>query len=419
MPMINPFAKPKVEQGPVDDAKTEVASLASLGMLNTPAEQINIGAPTPFMPPTVISTPSLDTGLTPARRDSKANVPASSPSTFSQVPTVMAVPLSVASDNTEISKLSELKPTKSASSTSSEIVRGSDVWGIAGRQEEPQTSGLDLDVPETPEPTFTESPESEPASVFENTTIDKSVNVGASKKHASQSGNASHPGIPTEAIQKYLSQWWSYVRSRDRQTKMKWGAAAAGVVLLVGLVLWFSGRYQGDYYLDVREPLLSGPGESKQYVQIDLLEVGDHVVAYEKLGEHVMVRDDYGRVGFVRASVLVSQRLEATTENPFAGCRPFWKETDVTECHSRGQDRLSECRDACDTEKDQTICLNSCQQRFADCLWTCDGQPQKNLERPVETSLSEAPKPPDTVTNQEPPPKKAATPKRSGKRRHR
>jgi hypothetical protein len=98
-----------------------------------------------------------------------------------------------------------------------------------------------------------------------------------------------------------------------------------------------------------------------------MLERGEPVERLDTRRDYALVRDDSGRVGYVRSSVLSATAPPVTADTPFVRCQRRPLEPDVSACEQRGREQLESCRAGCKNG----ACAEPCATRFTDCRLGC------------------------------------------------
>ena len=132
------------------------------------------------------------------------------------------------------------------------------------------------------------------------------------------------------------------------------------------------------------QPLLSGP--STEFAAASNIERGEPVERLAVLADYSLVRDDSGRVGYVKAANLGLAAPPVGTDEPFARCQRRPLEPDTTACEQRGRQQLESCRTSCKTPG----CAEQCSTRFADCRLACT-QPAAPPSSPGSASAPPSP----------------------------
>ncbi|MEZ0310554.1 MAG: hypothetical protein ACAI38_02210, partial [Myxococcota bacterium] len=113
----------------------------------------------------------------------------------------------------------------------------------------------------------------------------------------------------------------------------------------------------------------SGPAAQRGYGQVDTLVRGEEVVFLrEVFGEYALVRDIWGRVGYVNRESLSDERPVVTPESQFPGCRQAPIESDKEPCEMRARSLHDACGGSCAADG---RCLERCQDRFTECIDGC------------------------------------------------
>ncbi len=137
----------------------------------------------------------------------------------------------------------------------------------------------------------------------------------------------------------------------------------------------------------------SGPAAQRGYAQIDTLVRGEEVVFLrEVFGDYALVRDIWGRVGYVNRESLSDERPSVTPESQFPGCRQAPIDADKEPCEIRARALHDACGGTCAADGQ---CLSRCQDRFSECNDGCKTRlsvPQVVAEaKPAAEEPAEAP----------------------------
>ncbi len=113
----------------------------------------------------------------------------------------------------------------------------------------------------------------------------------------------------------------------------------------------------------------SGPAAQRGYAQIDTLVRGEEIVFLrEVFGEYSLVRDIWGRVGYVNRESLSDERPPVSPESQFPSCRQAPIEPDKEPCEMRARALHDACGGTCAADG---RCLERCQDRFTECIDGC------------------------------------------------
>ena len=113
----------------------------------------------------------------------------------------------------------------------------------------------------------------------------------------------------------------------------------------------------------------SGPAAQRGYAQVDTLIRGEEVIFLrEVFGEYSLVRDQWGRVGYINRESLSDERPPVTPESSFPGCRQAPIESDKEPCETRARALHDACGGTCAADG---RCLQRCQDRFTECIDGC------------------------------------------------
>lgn len=170
-------------------------------------------------------------------------------------------------------------------------------------------------------------------------------------------------------------------------------AVAAGLAApLVFVVLWLtSGRASEATAVWTTESvsLWAGPAADSGYPLVDTLGVRERLAVLEQTGDFVLVRDVFGRAGYVPRASVTNEAPAITPDEEFGGCRQAPIEAGGDACKERAQGQFNGCRDACD---DESSCVKRCQERFLECLEGCDRR--LSIPAPPESNVAEVEPPP-------------------------
>ena len=114
-----------------------------------------------------------------------------------------------------------------------------------------------------------------------------------------------------------------------------------------------------------QESLLCGPDAA--FATVGMLERGEPVERLDTRRDYALVRDDSGRVGYVRSSALSATAPPVTADTPFVRCQRRPLELDISACEQRGREQLEACRTGCKSDG----CAEQCSTRFTDCRLGC------------------------------------------------
>lgn len=152
----------------------------------------------------------------------------------------------------------------------------------------------------------------------------------------------------------------------------------AGVVLLSGvlalLVVLLGGGVR-TAYLVATQPLQSGPGGANTFPSVAILERNERVLVLEDGAEWVLVRDGFGRVGYVVTASLYQEIPPTPQGETFTLCRRRPGEEDVADCNGRAAQQFVSCRHRCESADDDATCLIICVQLRGDCEGECEVLP--------------------------------------------
>ncbi len=144
-----------------------------------------------------------------------------------------------------------------------------------------------------------------------------------------------------------------------------------GLLVLAIIVVALSGGPPPLHKQWVTSPasMWSGPAAQRGYAQIDTLVRGEEVVFLrEVFGEYRLVRDVWGRVGYVNSESLSDERPPVTPESQFPSCRQAPIESDKEPCEMRARSLHDACGGTCAADG---RCLERCQDRFTECIDGC------------------------------------------------
>ncbi|MEO1174805.1 MAG: hypothetical protein AAFX94_22540, partial [Myxococcota bacterium] len=182
---------------------------------------------------------------------------------------------------------------------------------------------------------------------------------------------------------------------------VKAGVGLAALTLIV--VTWLIASSLGPsgpsaMFIGRQIDLRTGPGLGDGYDVVAVLPAGTEVTAYEAATSFTLVRDSFGRVGFVANESLVAEAPIPNPAQPFAGCRQSPIEATHEVCEARAQAQFERCETGCEGDEK---CNGMCSSRRIDCLAGCDTRlvvvkPQKVAEVEPE------PDPPEPVSEASP-----------------
>lgn len=140
----------------------------------------------------------------------------------------------------------------------------------------------------------------------------------------------------------------------------------------------------------------SGPAAQRGYAQIDTLVRGEEVVFLrEVFGEYALVRDIWGRVGYINRESLSDERPSVTPESQFPGCRQAPIEADKEPCEIRARALHDACGGTCAADGQ---CLSRCQDRFSECNDGC--KTRLSVQQPVVAEAKPVEEPAETPTEE-------------------
>jgi hypothetical protein len=229
-------------------------------------------------------------------------------------------------------------------------------------------------------------------------------------------------GIESEAV--------SYLKKAPQQLKLIAGVVGA-VVLLVMIIPWFAvgGSSPYEAFLKYDEPLQAGPGDRSIFPTVALLQRNESCAVLDEGEKYAMVRDPYGRVGYVQTKVL-AEEVTPTGDEEFTLCRRRSSETNSAACLARAKVQYDSCQPACKADAE---CLKRCANRLGTCNASCQDQPAQTaldtgMAPPVAAAAAPAPTaepaaeapPAETEAEPaaEPPPDPGKKKKRAKKKKH-
>ncbi len=144
-----------------------------------------------------------------------------------------------------------------------------------------------------------------------------------------------------------------------------------GVLVLAIIIVALSGGPPPLHKQWITSPasMWSGPAAQRGYAQVDTLVRGEEVIFLREVyGEYSLVRDIWGRVGYVNRESLSDERPAVTPESQFPGCRQAPVESDKEPCETRARTLHDACGGTCAADG---RCLERCQDRFTECIDGC------------------------------------------------
>ncbi len=140
------------------------------------------------------------------------------------------------------------------------------------------------------------------------------------------------------------------------------------IVIATVIVTSFGPRGPYAQWVKFDVSLRTGPGVGDGYSRIDSLPKGAEVTAYEATTNFMLVRDAFGRVGYVTKESLGDVPPVPDPKEPFADCRQSPIETNLEPCQTRARSQLDRCEAGCDGKP----CIDGCATQFTDCMAGCE-----------------------------------------------
>lgn len=165
-----------------------------------------------------------------------------------------------------------------------------------------------------------------------------------------------------------------------REMAAVWNKQPLGVRIATGLLLLtlivvgvavassFGPKGPESRWVKFAVVLRTGPGVGDGYRRVDQLPKGAQVTAYEATTNFTLVRDAFGRVGYVTNESLADAPPTPNPSEPFADCRQAPIETNLEPCQGRARAQLDRCEAGC---SDQS-CIDACATQFTDCMAGCE-----------------------------------------------
>jgi hypothetical protein len=166
-----------------------------------------------------------------------------------------------------------------------------------------------------------------------------------------------------------------------------------GVLLLAIIAVAMSGGPPPVQKQWVSAPasMWNGPAAQRGYIQIDTLGRGEEVVfLHEVYGDYSLVRDIWGRVGYINRESISDTQPPVTPEVQFPGCRQAPVEPDKEPCETRARATHDACGSTCAAD---SRCLARCQDRFVECIDGC----KTRLTVPAPPVVAETTETPETA----------------------
>ena len=170
-----------------------------------------------------------------------------------------------------------------------------------------------------------------------------------------------------------------------------------GVLVLAIIIVALSGGPPPLHKQWVTSPasMWSGPAAQRGYAQVDTLARGEEVVFLREVyGDYALVRDVWGRVGYVNRESLSDERPAVTPESQFPSCRQAPIESDKEPCETRARALHDACGGTCAADG---RCLERCQDRFTECIDGC-----KTRLTVAAPAVAAAPEPAEETPTDEP-----------------
>jgi hypothetical protein len=199
------------------------------------------------------------------------------------------------------------------------------------------------------------------------------------------------PDFPRGALRTYMRDLGRYFTNGSPVRKLVILFVLALPLALLILLVMSLGKPKPLHMQWVTAPaaMWSGPAAQRGYAQVDTLVRGEEVIALEQQwGEYTLVRDVWGRVGYVNRESLTDDRPSITPESAFPGCRQAPIETDKEPCEGRARSLHDACGATCASDG---RCLQRCQDRFTECIDGC------KTRLTVPASVAAVPAPTDAV----------------------
>ncbi|MEL6543158.1 MAG: hypothetical protein AAFQ82_00940, partial [Myxococcota bacterium] len=168
-----------------------------------------------------------------------------------------------------------------------------------------------------------------------------------------------------------LKELGAVVGRQPLPLKVAGGLAVFTMLLLVALIASGMGPSgPEERWTEFRVTLRTGPGAGDGYSRIDYLPRGSTVTAFESSANFTLIRDAYGRAGYVANESLVDSPPVPRPDEPFADCRQSPLEEKLDACQERARGQLERCESACDDSAKP--CVDGCATQFTDCMAGCD-----------------------------------------------
>lgn len=209
------------------------------------------------------------------------------------------------------------------------------------------------------------------------------------------------PHFPTSAMGQYVRDLGRYFANGTAARKFVMLLIAAVPAALVAWLIIALTRPTPVETRWVSSPtsMWTGPAAQRGYAQVDTLVRGEQLVAIgEPIESYVLVRDVWGRVGYVHRESLTDSRAGITPDSTFPGCRTGPTENDNAICDERARSLNENCRDTCGDE----ACKQRCQDRFVECIAGCRARLVVTAPEPAPAATPVAAVPPPTETTTEP-----------------
>ena len=167
---------------------------------------------------------------------------------------------------------------------------------------------------------------------------------------------------------------------------LRWNVAAvvaAGTLVLGAFLGWLVASPDAapaaaeTKYVAERSILWAGPAEDAGY-RVGAIERGARVSVLDAASAFALVRDELGRVGYVKAGALGTSAPPNGGERMFVGCTRAPGEPDAEACRARAERRRDVCESRCaEAEAD---CREACAERFQACIADGCGTPATERE---------------------------------------
>ncbi len=213
------------------------------------------------------------------------------------------------------------------------------------------------------------------------------------------SGVYSH-GFPYDTCLLLWRELYTYFLGASLRVKIIAGAVAAVLlVLFITVLIALFGSDRSLAYVREIKPLFVGPSDQGVYRQGASLERGSEVEVIETSREYSLVKDAFGRVGYLHTSALAEKPPKVEPAQPFADCPRSLTDISLARCQGRAQQQFELCRTTCAEDPSAASCAEHCHTRLLDCVELCEqgGPPPDPLaeaqaKNDDAASVEEAPK---------------------------